>query len=170
MNSSECHWVTNCGAIRILPERGRLLGMEVFGHQALWQPASVEAQWNLGGERLWIGPERDWFWQQTDKVDFSQYLVPPTLNPDLWKVLETGHGHASAEIRIVLRCAHSPSTCDLHIHRTWDLLTPDNPQDVSISLRSTTRVDILGIELAADTGSVVDLGPMWNAAGIDPRG
>lgn len=49
MNSTECHWITPSGTIRLLPERGRLLGIEVHGHQALWQPASVDAQWNLGG-------------------------------------------------------------------------------------------------------------------------
>jgi predicted dehydrogenase len=39
---------------------------------------------------------------------------------------------------------------------------------VGEGLRSA--ITAFGIDLAADSGSVVDLGPMWNAAGIDPRG
>jgi hypothetical protein len=31
-------------------------------------------------------------------------------------------------------------------------------------------ITAFGIDLAADTASVVDFGAMWNAAGIDPRG
>ena len=39
---------------------------------------------------------------------------------------------------------------------------------VGEGLRSA--ITAFGIDLAADTGTVIDLGPMWNAAGIDPRG
>ena len=39
---------------------------------------------------------------------------------------------------------------------------------VGEGLRSA--ITAFGIDLAADTGSVVDLGMMWNAAGIDTRG
>jgi hypothetical protein len=38
---------------------------------------------------------------------------------------------------------------------------------VTEGLRSA--ITAFGIDLAADTGSVVDLRQMWNAAGIDPR-
>jgi predicted dehydrogenase len=38
---------------------------------------------------------------------------------------------------------------------------------VGEGLRSA--ITAFGIDLAADTGTVIDLGPMWNAAGIDPH-
>jgi hypothetical protein len=156
-------WQTGAGVIRLLPGRGRLLGIKMGGHEALWAPSESPAPWNLGGERLWIGPERAWFWQQTDKVDFSQYRVPPALNPDHWKVLETTPSHAAAQTGIALQCAHSDGACELQIRRTWDLLTPDHPQDRSIRLRTATRMEILG----GTHGQAVDL---WSLIQIPPGG
>jgi hypothetical protein len=156
-------WQTGAGVIRLLPGRGRLLGIELGGHEALWAPGESTAPWNLGGERLWIGPERDWFWQQTDKVDFSHYQVPPALNPDHWNVLESTCDHAAAETCLTLQCTHSDRACDLRIHRTWDLLSSEKPEDLAIHLRCTTSLDILG----GSHGQPVDL---WSLIQIPPGG
>jgi hypothetical protein len=155
MNSTECHWITRSGTIRLLPERGRLLGIEVHGHQALWQPASVDAQWNLGGERLWLGPESDWFWQQTAKVDFSKYRVPPGLDPDGWSVSLATADHAVAELRLRLESAHSGHWLDLRVRREWRILTDDSPDGFAhaIGLRATTSLEILD----GTPGQAVDL-------------
>ena len=79
-------WKTESGTVSIWPEHGRVLGIEVSGHEALWRPTAFDGGWNLGGERLWIGPEADWFWQRVGKPDFSLYQVPADLNPDRWTV------------------------------------------------------------------------------------
>jgi hypothetical protein len=155
MNCVETQWTTRSGTIRLLPGRGRLLGIEIHGHQTLWQPASIEEQWNLGGERLWLGPESDWFWQQTDKVDFSKYRVPPELDPDAWFVAVADADHAVAEARIRLQSAHSGRWLDLAVRREWNLLTENSPGGFSnaIGLRATTSLDILN----GTPGQAIDL-------------
>jgi hypothetical protein len=165
MKIQETLWTTSQGKIRLLPERGRLLGMEVLGHQALWQPASVDAQWNLGGERLWLGPESDWFWLQTKKVDFSQYEVPASLNPDGWSVSSVTADQAEAELRLNLESTHSGRWLDLAIRREWRLLADCSPygSDRSIGLSTTTSLKILG----GSPGQSVDL---WSILQIPPHG
>jgi hypothetical protein len=76
------------GSASILPERGRVLQIETGGHEAFWNPPEMTAAWNLGGERLWLGPEASWFWKMTDKVDFDYYQVPPG---PLVRSLPNGH-------------------------------------------------------------------------------
>jgi hypothetical protein len=151
----ETQWKTRHGTIRLLPDRGRLHGIEIHGHQALWQPAGVEAQWNLGGERLWFGPESDWFWQQTAKVDFSQYRVPPALDPDRWSVSAATADHAVAELRLRLESSHSGHWLDLAVRREWRLLTDGLPGGFAhaIGLRATTSLEILN----GTPGQAVDL-------------
>ena len=54
------------------------------------------------------------------------------------------------------------------VHLAACLLEGREPlASVGEGLRSA--ITAFGIDLAADTGSVVDLRQMWNAAGIDPR-
>jgi hypothetical protein len=54
------------------------------------------------------------------------------------------------------------------VHLAACLLEGREPlASVGEGLRSA--ITAFGIDLAADTNSVVELAPMWNAAGIDPR-
>lgn len=165
MKIQETLWTTSQGKIRLLPERGRLLGMEVLGHQALWHPTSVETAWKLGGERLWFGPESDWFWLQTDKVDFSQYRVPPALDPDGWFVSVVTGDHAVAELRLTLESPHSGRWLDLAVRREWSLLTEGLPCDFewAIGLRTTTSLEILD----GSPGQPIDL---WSILQIPSPG
>lgn len=138
-------WMTETGAVHLLPERGRILGIEAGGHHALWQPPASEGGWNLGGERLWTGPEADWFWKKTAKVDFNQYQVPAGLDPDIWTVTEAGDSTSSCELVLKLICPHSEKYSILSIHRRFDLLPEATLQRSarSIGVQLTTNLEIL---------------------------
>ena len=64
----------------------RLLGLFPSTEQfnTLWVPEDIDSRisandWLLGGERLWVAPQRDYFF--TDPQNFSGFHVPPPLDP-----------------------------------------------------------------------------------------
>lgn len=146
-------WNTEAGSVRVLPGRGRVLGIETGGHEALWSPAEVSAPWNLGGERLWIGPEADWFWKKTDRVDFENYQVPAAFDPDEWAVAETGEGTCTAVLAASMRCAHSDNKVNLSLRRRFDFLSAGHFIGGGIGVATTTTLEILG----GTPGQPVDL-------------
>lgn len=148
-------WKTKNGTARILPERGRILGMEVGGQEAMWSPSNADAQWNLGGERLWVGPEADWFWKETGKIDLANYQVPPALDPDLWTVTESGGDGCRAELDLTLHGAHDDRELKLRIQRVFEPWSDSDPVFFAqnLSLRLTTTLEILG----GTAGQSVDL-------------
>ena len=68
------------------PASGRILQASVRGRDAFWVAAEPSG-WNLGGDRLWLGPERDWFWACTDRSDLANHLVPAEIDPGNWDVV-----------------------------------------------------------------------------------
>ncbi|GAA3440307.1 hypothetical protein [Kutzneria kofuensis] len=65
---------------------GRILQASVRGRDAFWV-ATQPAGWNLGGDRLWLGPERDWFWAGAARDDLTKHLVPAEIDPGNWDVV-----------------------------------------------------------------------------------
>ena len=161
-------WKLSGGSIRLLPERGRILGYSLGDTEALWSPKSVDTDWNLGGERLWLGPESDWFWKRTDKVDFDHYQIPGPLDPDGWTTEESGPHHCDVGIELSLRCPHADKRIDLRIRRQFAPLPDASFADgaTGLGLRIRTQMEILG----GTRGQPVDLwsllqvpfgGQMW---------
>ncbi|HWO67825.1 MAG TPA: hypothetical protein VNO31_48095 [Umezawaea sp.] len=60
--------------------RGRILQVTVAGVPAFWTNPSA-ADWNIGGDRLWLGPERDWFYSSGGLAD---HVVPASIDPGPW--------------------------------------------------------------------------------------
>jgi len=147
-------WKTESGSVSISPERGRVLGIELAGHQALWSPATSDAPWNLGGERLWIGPEVDWFWQRVGKPDFSLYQVPADLNPDRWSVTRRDADSCCGEIEVSLQSAHRDARVRLGISRAFELNPTSGIESRGgLSFRISTTLEILD----GTAGQPVDL-------------
>lgn len=158
-------WETEAGSIRVLPQRGRVLGIEVAGHQALWSPPEVTASWNLGGERLWIGPEADWHWQSLDKPDFAHYKVPPALDLDIWTVEQSRDGFFAGSVDITVNSAHRDADVKVRLTRSVELLSVENlaPPRSGIALRTCTGMEILD----GTPGQPVDF---WSLLQIRPGG
>jgi len=152
--NSPIQWKTESGSVSISPEHGRVLGIEISGHQALWRPAAFDGGWNIGGERLWIGPEVDWFWQRVGKPDFSLYQVPADLNPDRWTVSRRDADSCRSEIEVSLQCAHRDARVRLGISRTFELIPPSGIESRSgLAFRISTSLEILD----GTAGQPVDL-------------
>jgi hypothetical protein len=66
---------------------GRILQVSVRGRDAFWVATPDQAGWNLGGDRLWLGPERDWFWAGTARDDLSRHRVPAEIDPGNWDLV-----------------------------------------------------------------------------------
>lgn len=139
-------WKTPHGEIHLLPERGRLFSIRIDGHEALWRPKSDDVGWNLGGERLWLGPESDWFWQQTARPDFEHYQVPPCFQHDLWETTLVKEGLCACRCRMELRGAHADTFAKVEIERNFSLLEPSDRvplPDSTLGLRMETRLHLL---------------------------
>jgi hypothetical protein len=117
-------WKTGAGTVRVLPARSRLLDLTISGHSSLWSPEPAPFPWCLGGERLWFGPEADWFWQRLGSPDFAHYKVPADLDPDLWTVDEEREGYFRASLQATLRSAHRDAFVVLRAERSMELLDP----------------------------------------------
>lgn len=158
-------WKTKVGSVRVLPERGRVLGIETGGHEALWSPPEVTAEWNLGGERLWIGPEADWHWLHLGTTDFANYKVQPALDPDIWAVGQSREGFFSGSVDIAVRSPHRDAHVKVRLTRSVELLPEENlaaPKS-GIALRTCTGMEILD----GTPGQPVDF---WSLLQIRPGG
>ena len=73
------------GEFRVLPARGRIHGLSYKDTEAIWRPEVIDS-WNIGGDRLWIAPERDWHWSDVSSFDLDNYLVAEEIDPGSWQV------------------------------------------------------------------------------------
>jgi hypothetical protein len=65
-------------------------------HEAFWS-ARDATDWNVGGDRLWFGPERDWFWAGTGGLDDHQ--VPAEIDPGNWKTIGDNEWRLTTRLR-----------------------------------------------------------------------
>jgi len=72
-------------------ERGaRLLALSVGGVNPLWVNPALEkvletGSWNTGGLRLWISPERSFYYEKPEK--FEGWFCPASLDPGVFKLV-----------------------------------------------------------------------------------
>jgi hypothetical protein len=78
-------WRWDDADLTFTPERGRVLQVRIAGRDAYWtDPSAVD--WNVGGDRLWFGPEVSWFWRDPVGDDSTDYVVPDEIDPGRWRV------------------------------------------------------------------------------------
>lgn len=141
---------------------GRVLQVSLGGKEAFWT-APDATDWNVGGDRLWLGPERDWFWTG-DSTDLSAHEVPPQIDPGEWRTASESSRHVSFVADPVL------GATNVHIRRDLYLLQATGTRvvyDVHTSLTVTTgppdqEVDLWSV-LQVPTGGVlsIDLAGPW---------
>ncbi len=80
------------GVFSVLPSRGRVYALTHHGEEAIWRPRTI-TDWNIGGDRLWIAPERDWHWIDISTFDLDKYKVAEAIDPGSW-TLEGQQGNS----------------------------------------------------------------------------
>jgi hypothetical protein len=102
-------------------------------HEAFWS-ARDAADWNVGGDRLWFGPERDWFWAGTgDGLDDHQ--VPAEIEPGDWKAL------GDTEWRLTTRLRNRTTNDSTEIDVTRRVVVVEqSPRRIEYRTTNTLRV------------------------------
>lgn len=118
--------------------QGRVLQVVLGGEPAFWT-AKDATDWNVGGDRLWLGPEDDWFWSTDDHTDLAGHIVPAAIDPGHWTMTADDH-HADLTMHTHLTHRRTGSVTSVRVHRAIDLLaaTPD-----AVTYRTRTTLDVL---------------------------
>jgi hypothetical protein len=123
MNSTpeQISWSNEAGVITIAPMRGRILQANVGGHNAFWTGPKTSHSWdswNLGGDRLWLAPEVDWYWQASEQSEFGQYGVPAAIDPGAWELVRADVGYCEIAQRVSLRHRRHADRFDVEMRRS----------------------------------------------------
>ena len=74
----------------ILPHSGRIIGVSLNGDNLLWvnpnpRDTLMSDNWNIGGIRTWISPERNYFYRKPDT--FEEWFCPVGIDPANYKII-----------------------------------------------------------------------------------
>jgi hypothetical protein len=117
---------------------GRVLRVSVGGRNAFWTAAHPEG-WNVGGDRLWLGPERDWFWATDNPDDLTGHIVPPEIDPGEWHTVHEDDERVVFTATPALRHRRTGTTSQVLItrqvsvrHKDFDRVSYDVRTEVSL--------------------------------------
>lgn len=137
MTVQTVRWDGHGGTVDLAPARGRVLQVTLGDENAYWTDAA-SAGWNVGGDRLWLGPESAWFWKTTHSTDFADHEVPAALDPGAWRFASAGEGWGRVEQEVLLAHRHRPGSVALLLSRTWSLVNADLPGFAAALAYTTT--------------------------------
>lgn len=134
------------GSLRIgvLPARGRVMSLRLRGVEALWQNPAWAGDWNIGGDRLWLSPERDWFFHPGAKKGDFVHRTPRAIDPGEWE-WRTGRGGVTMEMEARLKRTTSSERVRVRVSRTIGALPATKDPDAIVSAGFTTdhALDVL---------------------------
>jgi hypothetical protein len=86
---------------------GRLLGMfpKLDSYNLLWVNPNIKEimktrSWEIGGDRYWISPERDFFYKNPEK--WQDWECPPSLDPANYEILASSINSCTLSTNILL--------------------------------------------------------------------
>ena len=143
---------SSVGNFTLLMSRGRMLQVSLSGKEAFWVNPRWSGDWNVGGDRLWVGPEVDWSWKTRGRVNFQKHEVPAAMDPGSWKRMPADKGSYAATQSITLR--HQLRNARVHLE-LWRRFEPVaiGGKERSIAYATENRLAVRG----GTTGQEVDL-------------
>lgn len=156
--------------------RGRVLQVTVGGYDAFWTDPDATG-WNVGGDRLWLGPEWAWYWTDLSTYDVTTHTVQEAIDPGPWEVrgttarneLTLRHLHGGGDVRATVtrrvEVADPDAVawpCDAAYAATATVELHDPPPDAAVSLWSLVQVPpggLVTIPGAADPRDYFDPAP-----------
>jgi hypothetical protein len=123
------------GHLELAPAQGRVMQVVLAGEPTFWVAPSAEG-WNIGGDRLWLGSERDWFWASDDHEDLAGHVVPPEIDPGHWRIDRQGDLSVALTSTVVLRHRRTGDTTTVDLRREIDVLDAA-PTRVTYRVRTT---------------------------------
>jgi hypothetical protein len=152
----EVRWSVGAASLTLAPSRGRVLQASVRGHDAYWiAPDGEPSDWNVGGDRLWLGPEAAWFWTRLDTFDPETAEVQPALDPGSWRVVELERDRCVVAQEVVLRHQHQAADATFGLVRSFTRIDAEWPGTSDLIAYRTDTV--LTVDASAVTGERVSV-------------
>lgn len=117
---------------------GRVLQVTLQGVPAFWTNPSA-TDWNVGGDRLWLSPERDWFWSGDTSDDLGDHLVPPSIDPGPWRLTSSTGTRAALVMDTMLSNRRTGAETRVEVARDITLLSTA-PDRVMYETRTSVTV------------------------------
>lgn len=161
-------WQRENGTMILLPKRGRVLQVNIQGHDAFWINEQFEndsGDWNAGGDRLWVAPERDWFWKSHSSMDFGDYDISSHLDPGSWTKEVANHNYCCVRQRVALKNWRGGEYAEFSLARGIQLIEyPGAPFFESyLSYRTDNELELV----RGPSGQNLDI---WSILQIPPGG
>lgn len=117
----------------------RVLQVELAGRSAFWT-ASEASDWNVGGDRLWFGPERDWFWAGNGAAGLADHQVPEAIDPGHWQLVKCTDEAAEFHAAITLTNRDTGARTEIEAGRR---IAPIESSATMLAYRTTNTVRVL---------------------------
>jgi hypothetical protein len=121
-------------SVLIMPRGGRLLSVDLGNSNLLWVNPKIEDvlsnnEWNTGGIRTWVSPERGFFYDYPEK--FQGWRCPQGIDPAKYEVTEK-EKHA-VELRSVISAQDMASKRTLlgYINKRIEVLEAQRNKDLA---------------------------------------
>jgi hypothetical protein len=149
--------------LTVLPQRARVLDVVVDGVSAYWTDPTTD-DWNVGGDRLWVGPEWAWFWSDLSTTDIATHVVQPVNGRGSWQVDHQDSDSISVSQTGRLEHLHGGSALDVSLSRQITRLGPDSlGLPVEAAYRCTSRLELLDPAPDAEAN-------LWTLLQVPPGG
>jgi hypothetical protein len=149
--------------ITVRPDRGRVLQVTCGGQGVFWTDPDAEG-WNIGGDRLWLAPESEWFWLKPDTTDYQFHRVPAPIDPGAWQVTGADPAGWTAVTSGELTSTRSGDTLSVVATRTFTELDGAVP-----GLREQAAYRIVDQLDVADGPPAIEVS-LWKLAQVPPGG
>jgi len=174
----ENHVLTAAGGQMVAGLRGgRVMGIfpDTDGENLLWTPDKMKlSDWNVGGDRTWLGPESQFHVPTPDADWAATYFIPESVDPGAYQFTAKHETWCRCVNTADIRHGGTGETCTVNIETALSLTAPPFGREESNLSATARRVGFIGYTLENRLEFVS--GPdeawisLWRLAQIPPGG